>query len=218
VRTVRECCLCSQIEGQAENDLIARMLPDQPYVRRVMLESASFAVIPSLGPLVSGHSLLCPKTHFQSFTSVAGELHAEFDEIKAKLRTALGEIYGTGVYVFEHGMAATGDRILCSVDHAHIHFLPLPPSFNEEVDDDKRWIEYDGSLPALQHLTNGREYILYEKPDGVCRVLTGDDGPFESQYMRKAIYSRLERATHWNWREAPAPLAADETWRRFTRR
>ena len=55
-----ECCLCNQIAGEEANDLIARLLQGEPYVRRVMLESRSFAAIPSLGPLVSGHTLLCP--------------------------------------------------------------------------------------------------------------------------------------------------------------
>src|ERR1044072_5888314 len=56
-----ECCLCSQVAGEKSNDLIARLLQGEPYVRRVMLESGSFAAIPSLGPLARGHTLLCPK-------------------------------------------------------------------------------------------------------------------------------------------------------------
>jgi hypothetical protein len=43
-----DCCLCSQIDGRRENDLISRLLIDQDYVRRVAMESKLFAVIPSL--------------------------------------------------------------------------------------------------------------------------------------------------------------------------
>ena len=57
---ITACCLCSQIAGWEENDLISRLLGGDTYVRRVPFESESFALVPSLGPLVPGHTLLCP--------------------------------------------------------------------------------------------------------------------------------------------------------------
>lgn len=215
--TSLECCLCSQIEGQHANDLIARMLPDQPYARRVMLESSSFAVIPSLGPLTSGHSLLCTKKHVRSLADVDAELQAEYEQIKARLRAALSEAYSADICLFEHGMAQRGNRVPCTVDHAHVHFVPLPHAFDATLTAGRAWTEFDGSLATLRLLSAGDEYILYETPDGVCRLLTGGDRPFESQYMRKSIAERLGRAASWNWRVAPDPRAADEAWRRFAR-
>jgi hypothetical protein len=74
---------------------------------------------------------------------------------------------------------------------------------------------FDGSLAALRQLSGGREYIFYETPDGVCRVFVPHDRPLESQYMRKVIADASGRAEQWNWREAPDPGAAHETWRQF---
>jgi diadenosine tetraphosphate (Ap4A) HIT family hydrolase len=65
-----DCYFCGQIKGQPERDLIAQMLPESKYVRRVMLESDAFAAIPSLGPLTDGHALLCPKWHVRSFAAL----------------------------------------------------------------------------------------------------------------------------------------------------
>src|SRR5688572_12186636 len=127
---ISECCLCSQIEGRRENDLIARLLPDQPYARRILLESASFAVIPDVGALVPGYSLLCPKAHIRSFASLDPRLDAEYETMKAELKAALRDRYGNGVVIFEHGMAASGGRVVCTVDHAHMHFVPLPDTFD----------------------------------------------------------------------------------------
>lgn len=210
-----ECCLCSQVAGEESNDLIARMLRGEPYVRRVMLESCSFAAIPSLGPLVSGHTLLCPKMHVRSFAQLDHGLHDEYQVVKTELRRTLSYQYDSGVHLFEHGMAATGEHILCTTDHAHMHFVPLPRSCDVDSIGQLPWIEFDGSVRALTQLSRGREYILYEPPDGICRLLIAAKRSFESQYMRKLLARALGRAEHWNWRDNPDPRSADETWRRF---
>lgn len=210
-----ECCLCSQIAGQQSNDLIARLLPDEPYVRRVMLDTPSFAVIPSLGPLVNGHSLVCPKSHIRSFAHLGARAYDEFQSLKRAVRSKLQRLYGTGVHLFEHGMAATGNRILCTVDHAHMHFVPLPESLEIEAFEENGWTSFDGSLEHLRQLSGGREYIYYENPGGAARLLVSQHGEFESQYMRKLLANSLSRGKRWNWRENPDARSADETWRSF---
>src|SRR3954464_12290217 len=115
-----DCCICSQIEGQPDGDLVARLLPSQPYVRRVLLETDGFAAIPSLGPLTPGHSLLCPKSHTPSFASLDPRLEEELDHARVALSADLGDLYGGEVHVFEHGMSAATGRVLCTVEHAHL--------------------------------------------------------------------------------------------------
>ena len=210
-----ECCLCSQVAGEESNDLIARLLHGEPYVRRVMLESVSFAAIPSLGPLASGHTLLCPKTHIRSFAQLEPGLDDEYQAVKEELRRALSNRYDSGIHLFEHGMAATGDRIVCSTDHAHLHFVPLPGSCDVDGVERLPWVEFDGSLRELNRLSQGSEYILYEPPGGNSRILPGGQRSFESQYMRKLIAQAIGRGENWNWLDNPDPRSADETWRRF---
>jgi diadenosine tetraphosphate (Ap4A) HIT family hydrolase len=213
----RRCCLCSQIEGQPANDLIAAMLPDQPYVRRVMLETNSFAVVPSLGPLVPGHSLLCPRAHLRSFAEVDRDLDGEFLAVKEALRGILARLYDAAVHLFEHGMATDGTRTVCTVDHAHMHFVPLSQSIDAGVVEDGRWIDCDGSLQALRALCGSGEYILYESPDGGSRILRSEAGALESQYMRKLFAKWVGHANEWDWRATPNALLTDEAWRRFVR-
>ena len=213
VMTMHACCICSQIAGHAENDLIARLLPDQPYVRRILLEDDVFAVIPSLGPLTAGHSLLCPKSHIRSFASLDAELHAHYAKFRAALCEALQSLYGHEVHVFEHGMAREGDRIVCTVDHAHMHFVPLPGEV--EIPFREQWTAFDGSLESLRALAGDSEYVLYSAPDEKARVLTANGMEIESQFMRRLIAEGLGHRK-WNWRTAPHAHAADEAWRRFS--
>src|SRR5262249_2185605 len=151
--STQACCLCSQIAGDPRNDLIANLLADSPYVRRIMLEDAAFAVMPSLGPLAPGHSLLCPKTHTRSFAALDRRHHEACATMKAALRARLTERYGGEVHVFEHGMARAGGRVVCTVDHAHMHFVPLPRGLDAGLSD--QWIPFDGSFEALRELSGG---------------------------------------------------------------
>lgn len=211
--TTHSCCICSQIAGDAGNDLIAHLLPDEPYVRRVLLEDEAFAAIPSLGPLAAGHSLLCPKKHIRSFAALDDALWPRFAILREEFCDALQSLYGERVHLFEHGMAREGDRTACTVEHAHMHFVPLPEGL--DVASGASWMEFDGSLASLRAMTGDREYVLYITPDGTSRVLIADD--VQSQFMRRLIAERLHRA-EWDWRAAPHTRAADEAWRRFVER
>lgn len=212
---VTECCLCSQIAGRQSNDLIARLLPDQPYVRRVMLDTPCFAVIPDVAPLASGHCLACPNSHIRSFAHLDAGAYEEFQRVKRAVRSALERLYGTGVHLFEHGMASAGNRIICTVDHAHMHFLPLPDNVHLEAAEQFPWVPFDGSLDGLKQLSRGREYIYYESPNGASWLLPAGDGDFDSQYMRKLFAKCLSRGEKWNWREDPDAISADKLWRSF---
>jgi diadenosine tetraphosphate (Ap4A) HIT family hydrolase len=209
----QDCCLCSQIAGDQRNDLIASLLPRSPYVRRIMLEDAAFAVMPSLGPLAPGHALLCPKAHIRSFAALDREQHAACAQIKTTLRERLRECYGGEIHIFEHGMASAGSRVVCTVDHAHMHFVPLPVDFAARLDEE--WVAFDGSLGALGRLAGGAEYVLYETAAGKAYLLRGSAGGIESQHMRRVIAGALSPNAHWNWRTAPDAAAADQTWRGF---
>lgn len=211
-----ECCLCAQIQGRVANDLIAALLPGRPYARRVLHESDSFACVPSLGPLTPGHSLMCPKIHARSFADLPARLDGEFARVKAELRAQLGALYDAEVHVFEHGVSAVGTRTLCTVDHAHMHLVPLPRGLADVgVAREKSWLPCEESLSDLRARAAGREYVYYETAAGVARLRAADQ-EIESQFMRRVIARRLGKPDRWDWRADPGAAAADTAWRRFT--
>jgi diadenosine tetraphosphate (Ap4A) HIT family hydrolase len=207
------CHFCSQIEGRPEHDLIARMLPDLCYVRRVMMETRRFALIPSLGPLAPGHVLLCPKWHVHSFAELDETGYAEFLSFKQEVCTALEAAYGPELLWFEHGMAASGGRIPCSIDHAHQHVVPLRDSPElKSLLASLAMQPFDGSRAELLTCTAGNEYIQVELPDRTKYVATRGTEGFESQWMRRFVADRFGTPTRWNWREYPEPMAAHASW------
>src|SRR5260370_13480090 len=114
--------------------------------------------------------------HLRSFAQLERGLHEESQEVKKALCAALSHQYDSDICLFEHGMASTGERILCTTDHAHMHFVPFPTSADIGVIENLPWTEFDGSLLELARLSQGSEYMLYESTDGVCCLLTDKQG------------------------------------------
>lgn len=202
------CCLCSQIKGEKRNDLISMMLNEDSYTRRVPIENNEFAVIPSLGPLAPGHSLLCPKVHTKSFASISLDRIDSFYEIKLRLLKVLKVAYNLPIHIFEHGGAKLSSRKICTVDHAHLHFVPLNRDIFKLINSDYMWIPVHRSLNNIKSVVGDDEYIYYESPEGSAYVTFSNDEPFESQYMRKILLEGSQRIKHWNWRQEPFPLKA----------
>lgn len=210
------CCICSQIVGEKDNDLLSKFFAQEPYTRRVPLESEFFAVIPSLGPLTPGHTLMCPKAHYKSFASLPREYDADYELTKARLVRILESAFQAPVHCFEHGMASTGSRVLCSVEHAHLHLLPAGVDVWQVLQNRGiGWVAVEPTLPRLRSNAGNGEYLYYQCPERQAILAKAEEGGFESQYMRKLFASALGRKHHWNWRRYPLPWEADEAYRRI---
>ena len=206
------CCICSQIVGDATNDLVAQLIDSHNYVRRVPLESGSFAVIPSVGPLVRGHVLLCPKKHFRSFAQVPTMLEDEFADMKKKLSAIIAETYGQRVHYFEHGSAKNAQHPMCTVEHAHLHLVPTDAEIWPTVQSQFEWQQIESNIADLFSMVGDMEYIWYESPEGVSVVTKGIEGTFESQYLRKVFAKAIGLDEMWNWREFPRVTMISETY------
>jgi diadenosine tetraphosphate (Ap4A) HIT family hydrolase len=209
--TKSACCICSQICGDATNDLVAQIVDPVRYVRRVPMESESFAVIPSIGPLVDGHVLLCPKHHFKSFAQTPARLEDECIGIKKQLSALLSQTYGLPIHYFEHGSAKKALEPMCTVEHAHIHFVPTDAEIWSDIQHEFEWQPVDKDIANLAEFVGDMEYIWYESPEGFRVVATGIEGTFESQYLRKIFAKAVGLGNMWNWREFPRTTAMADT-------
>lgn len=211
------CCLCSQIAGDPDRDMIAALLPGRPYARRVLDESEAFAVVPSLGALVPGHVLVCPRRHLRSFAALPAALQDELDALVARVGRRLAALHGAPhLHAFEHGMAAAGDRIVCTVDHAHLHLLPLARPVEPVLEGE--WQPFDGRLATLAAqvaAAGGGEYLWLATPGRPSRLQCAAPGAaVPSQALRRAFAAALGQP-QWDWRTTPDAAAADASWRRY---
>lgn len=187
------CCLCSNLASGA-----ARPSWDSP-----VFESRNFVAVPSLGSLVEGWLLLVPREHFLALGALPGRLVAEMEDMKAKISAHVRNEYGE-ICLFEHGPARVSRKVGCTVDHAHLHIVPLTFDIADAarpfMPHDSVWSTASWSDCREAHLA-GQDYLYFEQPLGSGRISTHTD--FGSQVFRKAIASQIGRPDDFNWREFP---------------
>ena len=94
---------------------------------QVLLESENFSVVPSKGGFVEGWVMVVPKHHVLSMAQVAAR--GTDDELRgliARVSQKMTENFGPPT-IFEHGAVSQKSTFGCGIDHAHLHFVPLPP-------------------------------------------------------------------------------------------
>ncbi|MFL5963884.1 MAG: HIT domain-containing protein [Gaiellaceae bacterium] len=199
------CEICAQIAGDPRHDALHALLGGE-YRRRVILETEAFAVLPSLGPLVEGHVLICPKIHTRRFADMDAIQH-DFDACRRQIQALLDRHYD-GVHVFfEHGAGRDSEVIPCTVDHAHIHVVPLSAvAMGRFVLPDLGWVGAGNTLAELNSAVGASEYLALSLPrESQCLVATGPPGTFPSQLLRRAVAAAVGRPHRWNWRVDPEP-------------
>jgi|GEM_PF-2373883 len=121
------CSICSELDGRSGSRLALAL--DDPGIRNaVRTVTERLAVIPSVGPLSVGHSLIVTRHHRTNL--LADATCQEIDDICNVAR----DLYRTGfvaaansdaLLCFEHGTGANGCDKRCGTTHAHLHVIPL---------------------------------------------------------------------------------------------
>lgn len=187
------CCLCPN-----------RVSANSPeFWNKPLFETDNFAVIPSLGSLVSGWLLIVPKSHVICLGALSDELVQEMQLVSRKMADLVSRSYEK-VCLFEHGPTAGRKSTGCSVDHAHLHLVPvefdLATIALRFMPDGSKWLSADWNS-CRDAFHQGSDYLYIEQPIGVGRIATHTE--FPSQVFRKAIAHHLGIDEEYSWRDFP---------------
>jgi ATP adenylyltransferase len=187
------CCLCSP-----------HVSKDSPeFWNNPLFETANFTVVPSLGSLVPGWLMVVPKAHVICAGALALDLAKEMEQLTRDVITNLERSFGE-VCIFEHGPSASRKSTGCSVDHAHLHIVPvdfdLASAAQSFMPNDSVW-KAGGWLSCQQAYLQGLDYLYIEQPIGKGRIATNAE--FGSQVFRKAIAQHLGIIEQFSWRDFP---------------
>ncbi len=196
-----ECHFCGQIAGSPGQSLLYEVLGCRWAVRPVLRENEGAVAMPSIGALAPGHLLISPKRHLRSFAVASVEQLAALDRLVRTTTRELHDATGLPVHGFEHGSSACGERIACSIEHAHRHLIPFRDTAVPGLWDAAQWRQLE-QPETLADATRGREYLSYHAPDGRAWVATTEDG-FPSQLIRRVFASAIGQTRTWDWRSHP---------------
>jgi diadenosine tetraphosphate (Ap4A) HIT family hydrolase len=195
-------------------------LPTCVFCRRdtlqgILHETEHFFLLADHAPVVEGHVLILPRTHFACFGAVPADLDSELLELKAQVTDFCRETYRAPIF-FEHGVYHQ------TVYHAHLHAIPVD-SFPADVADlglaqgahvesqaDLRaWYQTHGHYFYLEGLAqNGspaRATIfppsepLYRQVLGLLRTQSQDAGGWQPQPLRRLSGLPKIRAVTTAW-------------------
>lgn len=181
---------------------------------RVFAVSENLIAFVSKGPLLPGHSLICPRVptrclgEILSDIAIRDELFAFFSDV-AKLLT---KVFGGELLHFEHGGASGLRPIGSSVTHAHLHVLPGVPAvaFNRLIDDQDalvqnpsfKWEMVKGIQSTIYPAAEWQEYLFLGCDRSAWLARVPENQVVPSQFLRQAVGAAVGNPK-WNWREWP---------------
>lgn len=140
-----------------------------------------------------GHLLLIPKKHVLNFTHVKMEV----DLLLSTIIDILKEYFKKNIIVYEHGNITENRTNNISIDHAHIHLLPLVNGISEiektmisEVNVERT------ELKAFYSEIQKTQYHFLSL-NGQYSIYTYD--MWKSQGFRET-YALSEKIGKWNWK------------------
>ncbi|WP_145926691.1 hypothetical protein [Amycolatopsis orientalis] len=112
---------CEELSGSGDTSFTRFYEGDPP--SRLIYSTESLTLMADMSPLVLGHLLLLPSSHYLSFAQVLSLHVAEVRDLLAGFLPLYRETFGEPL-ILEHGSSAGQGSHAC-ITHAHLHFLPV---------------------------------------------------------------------------------------------
>lgn len=162
-----------------------------------LLTFPSVYVIPDFSPLTIGHLLVVSCEHTQS---LAGTNNSTILDFK-KAISYIEELYSNeeGIF-FEHG-AVIPSTAGSSIDHTHLHFLPVDIEIESILDkqncDLNNIIPINDLFELKQFFIRHQSYIYWKRAgsNGFAYPI----GMVESQFLRMKIGNMLDQSQDFDW-------------------
>lgn len=180
------CAYCSNILSSTSQP------PVEPW-NKVIYETSSFVVTPTVGALIESWVLIISKRHVPAMGALTREELCELNGLVMKIKNLMESTYDS-VVIFEHGPACEGTTFGCGVDHAHFHAVPLRIAsahlIEKELGSPVKW-ETLADIRDLSkiHLKGASYLYILENDTNQGRVTC--PGNIPSQFMRRIIANFL---------------------------
>ena len=201
---MKECTICNELKSASKNN---RLYSSSKIKSAFLVKSAHFTIIPSIGALTLGHSLLVTNKHQNSIFKYADYNSFEINNLLEIFWNKLKPNKNQTLLCFEHGSNKDGEFIeLCSTTHAHLHILPISIKHVLKIYEalkTNNYLSCPNNISDIEKSTKLYEdYLLSFTYDGnqLSNIFIRNAKFIESQYMRKIIGNIIGNP-NWNWKE-----------------
>lgn len=191
------CNLCLEVSGKSSE------IFDESYKnlvatkKNIILETRSFILLPSVGPLNETHLMIVPKRHIMNFASLTDNELEESERIIADLKVRFLGLYECNLIFFESGAGNSINHSGGCIDHAHIHCLLESQEFNKRLFSEVSLLKVDS--PGYQNTDKELGYIWYKNSAG--EVYLCNNPLLPSQFLRFLYAGAYGNESIWNWRK-----------------
>lgn len=192
------CDFCRELNG--ENNLYWEVAERYNLPRnRVIYEGKKWVIFPTVGAIVPGYVLIVPKIHHLSLMSCSRDEINELEYLLKQTRKILERVYNCPCIAFEHGSGDSVNNRPSSVDHCHLHILPLQEDIYNKIDIKEFQLEQIESLKSLlENRWKSSSYLLYQNHEEQFFLMHANT--YISQYFRKLIALSEGVSEKWDWR------------------
>jgi ATP adenylyltransferase len=173
-----------------------------------LLSDVSGSVVPSVGSMVPGWTLVFPSEHVYSLADLGDDAWSGFSALVESAKRLVEQAFGPTV-MFEHGSAGGGRTAACGVNHAHMHIVPIDVDLRKEIANTANEVgsfEWDRSgirvTPVDDH-----DYIFISDRTGSWVTRSKS---LQSQVVRRAL-ARYLNLQEWDWKRDPRESTVLET-------
>ena len=204
---MNECCFCKEYHNAHSSAFYCLLGKKKGFHSRVLAESTNWYAIPTLGSLTVGYVLLVCKHHYLSLATMNRDLIFEMIELKENIEKIILSKMNLHCVTFEHG-STTGEVGANSVDHVHVHIVPLQENVWNDISKRNSIVDFCkiadySSLIDLWENELPDSYLLFQDLDKNIYYIK-DAKKYDSQFFRKCISSYLNVEV-WDWRQEIFP-------------
>jgi diadenosine tetraphosphate (Ap4A) HIT family hydrolase len=161
--------------------------------------SDGFALIPALGQVAPGHALITSRSHRPSLLAAPVEERLDAEQIVQSALERVHDELGLECAVFEHGYDKARRRQIadndCSINHLHIHVVPLGESTLDEVQ--RHVAQYEVVGASTSSLKPRDDYLLYRRHHQPW-LMSPPDELIRSRHFLKIIDALEDMADSWD--------------------
>lgn len=189
----KRCRFCSYLDGRQ-----VATPANTPW-----LSNANYGALISIGALVPGWTLVCPKQHETNLCSHYA--NQDFWRFTQSAAEHLKRLYGD-VRIFEHGASHEGSATGCGTDHAHLHIVPLGFSLTKLAQisgDALTWQKC--AAKNIPQIVGESEYLFVSdnlngrNTSGLVAILNMP----VSQFFRRIIAKQLQKPEVYDYKVHP---------------